>query len=417
LHALQNKKLRRAIKQAYTYVPYYHNLFREKGWTPEDFRTAEDLRRLPILTRQELAANYPIGLMAKGSKPSLVRVTSGTTGESVRVAFSDEYMETKTALMLRRFAKYGIRPWHRIVTIWDPPWRWRRTEDEDGTLHRTTQLLELPFAMFMGRPLPQIKVIQGGVGDVKSEAEDLVRLNPDFVFGRPTHLRRIAKSLAASGLAVKPLALICTNEVLTDMCAKELQNSFNAKTLRLFGGSEAGPMGEDCKFGTGIHLNQDHYVIEVLKDGEPVGPGEKGEVVLTHLHNPTMPLMRYPMGDFVELGEDGTCECGSNLPRLKSIQGRMSDRLIAHDGSRLAPLPVANHIESEFGLRDFQLVQTGRNDFELRLTRGSRIDPLALKKISGYLAKLTGSEVEVKLETRGDEEQWLKERPVMCTVR
>lgn len=414
LHALQDRKLRRAIGHAFSYVPHYRRLFRKMGLTPEDFKSTQDLRRLPILTRQDLAANYPDGLMSKGMKPSLVRITTGTTGQSAKVAFTDEFMEVKAALMFRRFVNFGIRPWHRIVTIWDPAWRWRRLEGEGGP-KRTTQLREIPFATFLGSPIPQIKVIAAGLDTTAEEAMELYASKPDFIFCRPTHLRRIGVSLREQGLEVKAKGLICTNEVLTNTCAEELQGMFKARALRLFGGSEGGPLGEDCKFRTGVHLNEDHYILEVLRDGEPAAPGETGEVVLTHLHNPVMPLIRYAMGDLVEVGDGGTCECGSSLPRLRSIQGRVKDRLVAHDGSRLDPLGVADHIESVIGLRDFQIVQTGSTKFVVR-TWGGTAGTSVLLRIQDYIGGLVGTEVAVTTEARGWKEQWAKERPIVCAI-
>ena len=417
LKALQSRKLRRTIRHAYEHVPFYRKLFRERGWTPEDFGKLDDLRKIPLLTRDELVKDYKGSLMAKGMKPALVRVTSGTTGESARVAFSNEFQETKSALIFRRLTlNFGMRPWHRMVTFWDPPWRWRNTEAEDGTRHRTTQVLELPFIRAFGRPIPQIKIIQGGSTDTRGEAEALARLKPDYIFCRPTHLRRVAESLSELGLKVKPRTIIGTNEVMTDTCKNELEESFGAKVLRPYGGSEGGPMGDECRFGTGIHLNVDHYIIEVLKDGEQVAPGEMGEVTITHLHNPIMPLMRYPIGDFVELGEPERCECGSSLPKLNNIQGRVKDRIIARDGTRIAPLPIANHIEAEFGFKDFQIVQSAPRSFFLRLPRGSRASDAEMKGLRAYLGQLVGAEVDVEFQTREEREQWLKERPVVCSV-
>lgn len=415
IREVQNRKLRATIRHAFTYVPFYRRVFRERGWTPEDFRTIDDLRKIPILTKADLAKNQPDGLMARGMKSEFSRITTGTTATPVRVAFSREFLDAKAALMLRRFVNFGIRPWHRIVTIWDPLWRWRKREI-NGKPRRTTQLLEMPLATVFGRPMPQIKVVQGGTGDISQEARRLAEFNPDFVFCRPTHLWRIADSLAQQGLSVRPKAIVSTNEVLTDTCATQLERAFGAKTLRLFGGSEAGPMGEDCKFKSGVHLNEDHYVIEVLRDGEAVGEGEMGEVVVTHLHNPVMPLIRYRMGDFVEMGESGTCQCGSSLPRLKSIQGRINDRLVTSSGDRVAPLPVADFLEAQFGLRDFQIVQSEMSRFILRVSKDSLVTSSRIRGIQEYLGKIVGAPVLLSTEVRGDEEQWMKERPVLSKL-
>lgn len=415
---LRDWKLRRTVKHAYSYVPYYRALFRRLGLTPEDIRGESDLRKLPILTKDDIRRSCPDGLIAKGMRPEIVRVTSGTTGDAVKVAFSSEFMDVKACVEYRRLLNFGIRPWHRVVTIWDPAWRWRRLEAEDGSRHKTSQFKEVPLVTVLGRPIPQLRAIPAGTGGPRQEAELLAALEPDFIICRPTHLRRIGRALEETGLKVAPKALVCTNEVLTDTRAKELTAMFGAKTLRLLGGSESGPIGGECRFGNGIHLTDDQYTLEVVKDGEAVAPGEMGELVITHLHNPVMPLLRYAMGDFVELAsEQGVCDCGSSFRRLKAVQGRVSDRPVAPDGRRLAQLPIADYLESQFGLRDFQLAQSAVSKFKLRLPEGKNVDLPTLEGIREHLEEVVGTPLELTTETRGENELWMKERPVVCSIR
>ena len=161
LRDLQDRMLRKTIHNAYESVPYYRELFRKSGLTPDDFRGIEDLRRIPLLHRRDIVQNYPGRMLAKGLTPALVRVSGGTTGAPMKVAFSGEFDAAKDVLYFRRLFLFGLRPWHRVVTIWDPLWRWRRRADGSGEAHRTTQFRELPLASFFGRPIPQIKILRG----------------------------------------------------------------------------------------------------------------------------------------------------------------------------------------------------------------------------------------------------------------
>ncbi len=417
LRRLQDEKLKRLLKHAYSSVPYYRTKFRRSGLTPDDFRCVADLKKIPLLTKDDIRRNSSYGLRARGVQAQFSKVTSGTTGASVGIAYSREFILVRDTLYLRRLVNFGLKPWDTVVTIWDPERRWRSRIAQDGSVESTTQLSEVPFATFLGRPIPQVKVVRSIPAGARAEAEGLSELKPSFIFCRPSHLRRIGVAMRAAGLSIAPKGLVCTNEILTESCARELEIGFGAKTLRMYGSTEAGSIGADCRFRTGIHLNEDYSIFEVLRDGEPVAPGEIGELVVTQLHNPSMPLIRYPVGDLVETAEEGACACGASLRRLKSIQGKTNDSLRGQDGSCVTAFRLTDHMESEFGLRDFQVVQDGRTRFRVRVPPGPLPPASVGSGIEGYLSSVIGERVELTVETRDEAELWSKARPLVNLTR
>ncbi|MDG6913875.1 MAG: phenylacetate--CoA ligase family protein [Nitrososphaerota archaeon] len=413
LRKLQDEKLRRLVRHVNLFVPYYKSAFKRSGLVPEDIKGVADLKKLPFLTKEDIRRDVNGDLRSRGALPEFAKVTSGTTGASVGIAYSREFITVRDCLYLRRLMNFGLKPWDKVVTVWDPPRGWRTRIDKDGSVRSTTQLAEVPFATFLGRPIPQVKVLRSIPSDVEMEAARLAALNPSFIFCRPSHLRRIGVAMRSGGQEIAAKGLICTNEILTDSCAKELEVGFKAKTLRMYGSTEAGSIGADCRFKTGIHLNEDYTIFEVIRDGEQVAPGESGELVVTQLHNPSMPLIRYPVGDLVELAEEGTCPCGSNLRRLRSVHGKAVDCLLGYDGARVSPLQVADAIESGFGLRDFQIIQTEPTRFRLRVSPGSALPKDALEGIVEYLASVVGAHVYLTVEARPEGELWSKARPLV----
>lgn len=416
LMELQGRKLRRVVAHAYRSVPQYRASFKASGIGPEDIRGVEDLPRLPLLRREEVVRGYPVSMIARGMRPSFIRMSSGTTtGTPLRVEYSQEFLNVKNALYFRRLVKIGVRPWHRLLTVWDPPWRWRTRGEVDGGVHKTTQFREIPFASFLGHPIPQINILRGNP-DANFEARRLLDARADFVFCRPTHLRRIGVAVEESGLKARVKGLICSSEGLTSSCAADLRRQFGATAYRLYGGSEGGSMGSDCSFASGIHLNEDYILFEVLKDGEPVSPGEMGQLVITHLHNPVMPLIRFPTGDCVVPEEAGRCQCGSSLRRLRSVQGRVGDWLLTADGRRVPPLETADAIEHGFGFRDFQVVQESPSKLTVRIGARDLARSDALKGVAHYLRGVLGSDADVTFERRNDLSLWSKARPVVNEV-
>jgi phenylacetate-coenzyme A ligase PaaK-like adenylate-forming protein len=103
--------------------------------------------------------------------------------------------------------------------------------------------------------------------------------------------------------------------------------------------------------------------------------------------------------------------------RLSSIEGRENDCVIGEDGERFLATEVSDRLESEFGLRDFQLVQNSLNEFTLLL----RADDIERRKeVSGvkeYLEEIAGSPVNLEVRPRSDDDYWVKTRPVVCRVK
>ena len=84
---LQNEKLLRQVRHVWENVPYYRAKMQEKGLTPDDIKSQDDLYKLPFLTKDDLRKAYPYGLMGKPLKDCVrIQSTSGTTGQRV-VAF------------------------------------------------------------------------------------------------------------------------------------------------------------------------------------------------------------------------------------------------------------------------------------------------------------------------------------------
>ena len=89
--AWQNERLVGQVRHVWDHVPYYRKKMEEKGVTPEDIRSVEDLHKLPFLTKDDLREAYPYGLLAKPLKDCVrIQSTSGTTGRRV-VAFYTQH--------------------------------------------------------------------------------------------------------------------------------------------------------------------------------------------------------------------------------------------------------------------------------------------------------------------------------------
>src|SRR6185312_7578839 len=100
-----------------------------------------------------------------------------------------------------------------------------------------------------------------------------------------------------------------------------------------YGCQEAGYVAIQCPEYAHYHVQGEMSLVEVLReDGAPCRPGETGRVVITPLHSFAMPLLRYDLGDYAEVGEP--CPCGRGLPVLRQIYGRKKETLTLPSGER-----------------------------------------------------------------------------------
>lgn len=414
LEDLQSKKLRRVLSMAYSSTRLYRSRFKILGKKPDDIRSVEDLAVFPLLTKSDVAANYPDGLLSRRIDGERVTTGTGTTGEVAHFAQSREWRDITRGLSYRRRIKAGVRPWSRVVTTWIPMEYWRRLPDTSGALRPHTALYDSNLRFLAGRgPLTVIQLRDGGMAE---EVRQLNRARPDFIYGRPSYLRRLART-QGEALHVRPKAVFATGEPVTDTGVKEIEAAFGARVFSSVASSDLGAAtAVPCERYPGMHFNEDYMLCEVLKGGEQVGPGETGELVVTQFHNDLMPLIRYATGDLVELGEDGRCGCGSSLMRMARTKGRAADFLLSKEGTKLPAMAIANDLESRSGLRDFQVVQESAEKLRIRITPEDEGKSDALQEATRYLEELIGPPVKIAVETRSPEEFWGKYRAVRCLV-
>ena len=113
---------------------------------------------------------------------------------------------------------------------------------------------------------------------------------------------------------------------------QKIERVFGTKLYNFYGSREVGALAGECKYGS-MHIFSFFNLIEILDENDrPVKENEEGRVIVTNLHNYSMPLIRYEIGDMAVLGPK-SCKCGNPLPTLKKITGRTIEHFIKENGS------------------------------------------------------------------------------------
>jgi phenylacetate-CoA ligase len=120
-------------------------------------------------------------------------------------------------------------------------------------------------------------------------------------------------------------------EPWTDELRREVEAGLDILALDIYGLSEMiGPgVSFECPEKNGEHICEDHFYPEIVDPdtGQPLPPGETGELTLTTLSKEATPLVRYRTGDLTSL-DWAPCACGRTSVRMARVTGRTDDMLI-----------------------------------------------------------------------------------------
>lgn len=333
----QNARLRAVVRHAWENSAFYRAKFDRARLTPDDIRTTADLVHLPPTTKAELQAAPIEHVLARGfTEANTVReATSGSSGRTLQIDHSPSAYDRYFAFAFRHLWDIGYRPWHRVAyTAYDP-------------------LLSLPWERLGLGTRQQIDLRQH---DPRSYVEALLRIHPDVITAYPSILRLVIRSATASELErIRPRAIHLHSELLTEGIRAEIRQAFGCDCFDDYSTFEFHHVAYECREHA-YHIAADNVVVEFVRQGQPVAPGERGEILLTGLSNRAMPLLRYAIGDVGAAGTQ-TCACGRGFPTMQLLQGRVDDFIVLPSGREFSPRMVNPAFENLPGILEHVLVQ------------------------------------------------------------
>ncbi len=172
--------------------------------------------------------------------------------------------------------------------------------------------------------------------DLAAVVRQLNEFQPTLLSSFPYTLRLLAEEARAGRLKIAPRRITSSGDVLTTSDRTAVEGAFGVKVYDYYCSTEASYLAWECDAHDGLHLNADFNIVEsVDANNTPVPDGRLGEKILvTNLSNRVLPLIRYEISDQVEIIPPGApCRCGSTLPRIRTVAGRM-EQVIALPAAR-----------------------------------------------------------------------------------
>jgi phenylacetate-CoA ligase len=236
------------------------------------------------------------------------------------------------------------------------------------------------------------------LSSIEEQADWLRRVNPGYVLTYPSALRATAHVFCERGWTLPELQGLNTfGEILEPECRRECEEQFGVKVVDGYSSQEVGYIAVQCPEHDHYHVQSENVLVEVLDDaGHPCQSGETGRVVVTTLHNFAMPLLRYDIGDYAEVGSP--CPCGRGLPVLNRIFGRQRNLLILPDGSRRWPVFDAGGRPEELPpFFQFQVIQRSPEKIDVLAVRHQPFTEAEIDRLTRFLQQTLGYPFDIDI--------------------
>ncbi len=377
LHSAQDRQMDVLLAHAGKTVPYYRERWRAAGLDPDGI-SANDFPALPVIERSELN-EHGAEFESRSCPPQHGKVyqdtTSGSMGIPLRFKATDLHSFFWHAFVMRDHLWHGRDFGAKMAVI--------RHGVSAASAQGWGGLLDRAVASGASVYLPIMT-------DVTRQLEWLTEQAPAYLLSYPSNLRALLVLARQKGVLLPSLREIRTfGEYVTDDLPALARAVWNVPLIDAYSSQECGYIALQCPAASGYHVMSENLRVEVLNtDGQPCAPGETGCVVVTTLHNFAMPLIRYAVGDFAEVGT--ACECGRGLPRLTRIMGRQRNLIRTPDGRRFWPVFGVYAWIAKVAVSQLRVVQRRTDVLEMHYVRARDLDPEETRVITDHVHRTLG---------------------------
>ena len=316
LEALQLERLRRTVATCYERVPFYRERLDAAGVRPGDIATVADVARLPFTTKDDVRIAYPYGLFAVPLDEVVeLHSSSGTTGTPVVGGYTRADLDTWAELVARLASAAGVVP------------------GDVAQVAFGYGMFTGGFGLHYGLQRIGALVVPHSAGNTARQLRSMQDFGTTVLICTPSYALHLAEAAAQAGLRQRlrlRLGLFGA-EACSDALRARIEERWGISATDNYGLTEViGPgVAGECERKDGMHIAEDHFLIEVLDPatGAPVPEGEVGELVFTSLTKECSPVLRYRTRD-LSLVTREPCACGRTTARMRKVIGRTDDMFI-----------------------------------------------------------------------------------------
>lgn len=386
LRAYQWKQLKSVLEHARANVPYYRRVWDECGVSPRDIHSLQDIRKLPLLTKDQAREHKP-ELVAQNYRSRLLAFnTGGSTGQPLKFYWERGRTRALEHAFMRR------------------QWRWAGFDYGQRSAILRGQTIKEGIHY---DPIDNHLFLSGFNLSERTAPEYLAALrkfHPASIQAYPSAITVLANFMKRHGQGpLEHLTVILVgSENLYPAQRALLEEVFQCRVYSWYGHAEATCLAGGCEVSDLYHVYSEYGYTELVDEaGKPLDwrPGVKGEIVATGFNNWAMPFIRYRTGDVAVVGPR-TCPCGRHYPLWERIEGRLQEYIVGSDG-RLVPLTAfifGQHYHAFEKTERIQLVQDCPGAVTVRLMVLGGWTRQDERQLRNEMLRAIGDDWEIRIE-------------------
>jgi phenylacetate-CoA ligase len=378
----QLRLLKEKVKFCYENTEFYRKRFKSAGISPSDIKTLEDAQKIPFTVKDDLRDTYPFGMVAVHLDDIVeIHASSGTTGNPVVGAYTQNDMDVWAELMARSLYATGVR--------------------RQDVIHNAYGygLFTGGLGFHYGAQKIGSTIIPVSGGMTQRQIKLMKDLGSTVLCCTPSYAIYLAEAMNEVGVDPrKDLKLKIGHfgaEPWSERIRERVEKELGVEAFDIYGLTElCGPgVSVECPEHNGLHIWEDHFLVETIdpKTGDVLPAGEEGELVFTTLTKTGLPLLRFRTRD-ISVVETEKCDCGRTHSRMMRVTGRSDDMLIIR-GVNVFPSQI------EYVIMGFPELAA---QYQIVLDRPGALDVFTIKaELTEQTSKSTQKELDVlKLRIR-----------------
>ncbi len=358
LRALQLTRLRDTVQRCYDNVDLFRQRMDDRGLSPSDISSLEDVAKLPFTVKTDLLDTYPYGLFAVPMKEVVrLHASSGTTGKPIVVGYTKDDLEVWSSVMLRSFVATGMHSGDVLQNAYG------------------YGLFTGGLGAHYGAERLGATVIPISGGNTERQILVMKDFGVTALCCTPSYFIHLIEKVNADGVRFEELGVkigIFGAEPWTEAMREYIQRESGIKAFDIYGLTEIiGPgVGIECSEQAGIHIFEDHFLIEIVdpETDEVLPDGAEGELVVTTLTKQAFPMIRYRTHDITSIIPE-RCACGRTIRRINRIRSRSDDMMIIR-GVNVFPSQIESALLS---------VEETVPHYQILLTRKGGLDQIEVQ--------------------------------------
>jgi phenylacetate-CoA ligase len=386
---LQTKKLQAQVARAYESIPFYRERFKQAGLTPDQIRTKADVRRLPIISKEDVIEdekeNPPYGTFLGVREDQIweLALSSGTSGKGQEIH------------------AWTVRDAHIRGALNAIGWAWAGVTRRDGTIFHigATNSSSVGCMMRGIRAVGRMPYLVGHAG-FDERLDLMVKFGVDVMYCMPSALNGLSVLATQRGIDPRKQwpglkSILTSAESWPVEWVPRMEEFWGCRIYEEYGSTQThGTFGmTNCERGAvidgqrgALHFFDWSFLLEVVNPDtlEPVAPGEEGELVITHLDKEASPLLRFRTRDRMRWFPHSECPCGRVLDFAESGTIGRWDDMLKVKGQNIWPPSIDSLVLSYPFVDEYQATiyidEKGRDQVELRYALRQETDVGAFER-------------------------------------